>query len=71
MSDQQQPEATDSRDAADQGRPRDRSGRPGGGTDSDDTSQADAGMVAGTGAVPTEGTEQPLGTERDEDDQAR
>lgn len=37
--------------------------RAGGLTDSDDTTQADAGMVGGTGAAPTEGTAQPLGTE--------
>lgn len=43
--------------------------RPGGGTDSDDTTQADAGMVGGTGAAPTEGTTQPLGTEPHQDDE--
>lgn len=37
--------------------------RAGGGTDSDDTTQADAGMVGGTGAAPTEGTSQPFGTQ--------
>lgn len=39
------------------------------GTDSDDTTQADAGMVGGTGAAPTEGTRQPLGTEPHEDEE--
>lgn len=48
----------------------DSGGRPGGGTDSDDTTQADAGMVGGTGAAPTEGTTQPLGTELHREDEA-
>lgn len=43
-----------------------------GGTDSDDTTQADAGMVGGTGASPTEGTAQPFGTDpHDEDETAQ
>jgi hypothetical protein len=33
----------------------------------DDTTQADAGMAGGTGAVPGESTERPYGTADDED----
>ena len=55
-----QPGGTDARH-----RRGDTDSRAGGGTDSDDTTQADAGMVGGTGAAPTEGTSQPLGTERE------
>lgn len=58
--------------SGDESSPSDGDPRPGGGADSDDTTQADAGMVGGTGAVPTEGTTQPLGTEpHDEDETTR
>jgi hypothetical protein len=33
--------------------------------DSDDTTQADAGMPGGSGAAPGEGSTQPYGTERE------
>ncbi|HVL99662.1 MAG TPA: hypothetical protein VM324_10270 [Egibacteraceae bacterium] len=60
--------AQDSRDdsarrSGDEPHPRDVDPRPGGMAESDDTTQADAGLVAGTGAAPTEGSVQPLGTE--------
>lgn len=39
-------------------------------TDTDDTTEADAGMVGGTGATPGAATVQPLGTEPPADEQA-
>lgn len=42
---------------------------PSGLVDSDDTTQADAGMVGGTGAIPEEATAQPYGTEPEDDEE--
>lgn len=61
MSDDPTEEARED-DSGERPRPRD-TDPPTGGDTSDDTTQADAGMVGGTGAVPAEGTRQPLGTE--------
>lgn len=41
---------------------------PSGLVDSDDTTQADAGMVGGTGAAPGEATVRPYATEHGDDD---
>lgn len=57
------------RGSGDDPSPRDSEPRPGGGADSDATTQADAGMVGGTGAVPTEGATHPLGTEPHDEDE--
>ena len=50
--------------------PRDEVGGPSGIVESDDTTQADAGMVGGTGTDEGQATVNPLGTEdRDEVDE--
>lgn len=41
---------------------------PSGLVDSDDTTQADAGMVGGTGAAPEQASVQPYATDRGEED---
>lgn len=43
--------------------PRDEATEPGGPVDSDDTTQADAGMAAGTGSDEGQATVNPQGTE--------
>lgn len=55
-------------DRDDEASPREEVGGPGGLTDRDDTTQADAGMAGGTGADAGESTANPLGTEPVADD---
>lgn len=49
--------------------PRDEDLAPSGQVDSDDTTQADAGMAGGTGADEGQASATPMGTEPHDDDQ--